>query len=82
MTASECYSIPVKDVCKFTSWDDLIHSTARTFGSNDVGASLRKRAEVLWYKELQNKYFPEVITYLNAIGITPAKHIDSKGSFT
>ena len=78
VTTSESYSIPVKDVCKFTSWDELVHSTALTFGSIDVGANLRKRAEILWYKELQNKYFPEVITYLNAIGITPAKHIDSK----
>lgn len=75
---SDSYSIPVKDILQFTSWDNLIYSTAQTFGSHEIGAELRKKAEVLWYKELQSKYYSDVITYLKAIGITPSKHIDTK----
>ena len=75
---SEGYSIPVKDVVNFSSWDTLIQATAQTLSSQDIGVDLRLKAEVMWYKELQSKYFSDVLAYLNEIGTTPAKHIVTK----
>ena len=76
--SSHSYSIPVKDVLDFTSWSDLVHSTAQMLSSQEPSAEFIRRAERMWYKELQTKFYSDVIEYLKEIGVTPAKHIDTK----
>ena len=77
VSASNEYSITVPNVSEIASWEELIDATASLNGSRHQ-PHLRKNAEVLWYKELQSKYFPDVIAYLNAVGTKSTKHIDTK----
>ena len=49
-----------------------------TFSSHEPNAQSLAKAEKMWYKELQEKHFTDVIEYLQQIGVTPAKHIDTK----